>query len=95
MNARELAKIVLTDDEYSKIEFDLPQFFVTDCENLLNIDARQYYVWYFDSAIGRPLNIAELYVKRYLGVNAIHGNIIDELEEDELQRKILGSKRGE
>jgi hypothetical protein len=39
---------------------------VDDCENLLDIDPRKYYVWSYmsDKLLGEPLNLAELLIER-------------------------------
>lgn len=95
MDVMRLAKLVLTKDELLHIDYRLPEFFIEDCENLLNIDPRNYYVWSFidNRDAGRPLNLAELYVDQFLGVCAFSGTFIDLNDKNELQRKILGQKR--
>lgn len=69
MTKGELAKLVLTEQELKNIDFALPLNFVEDCENLLAIDVRAYYVWsYIDTPIGgRPLNLAERYYEKFKG----------------------------
>ena len=66
MTKGELIDIVLTDDEKRNIDIALPQNFVDDCTNLLNIDPRRYYVWSYmsENLIGEPLNLAELLLER-------------------------------
>ena len=66
MTRAELIDMVLTDDEKRNIDTALPQNFVDDCEKLLDIDARKYYVWSYmsDKLMGEPLNLAELLLER-------------------------------
>lgn len=66
MTKRELIDLVLTDDEKRNIDTALPQQFVDDCQNLLNIDPRPYFVWSYmeDNLFGKPLNLAELLIHR-------------------------------
>lgn len=66
MTKGELIDMVLTDDEKRYIDTALPQNFVDDCENMLDIDPRKYYVWSYmsDKLMGEPLNLAELLVER-------------------------------
>lgn len=66
MTKGELIDKVLTDDEKRNIDTVLPQNFVDDCQNLLNIDPRKYYVWSYmsDKFMGEPLNLAELLIER-------------------------------
>lgn len=61
MTKKELAELVLSRDELANIDYTPPQNFVDDCENLLGIDVRPYYVWdYSKNKIGgQPLNLAE------------------------------------
>lgn len=70
MTKGDLIKTVLTEEEARNVDTALPHNFVVDCQNLLNIDARKFYVWaYWDDckAFGKPVNLAELYVERFLG----------------------------
>ena len=73
MTKGQLIDLVLTDDEKRNIDPALPQHFVEDCRNLLNIDATKHYVWSYmtDNLIGEPLNLAELLVERK-GNNLVH-----------------------
>jgi hypothetical protein len=66
MTKGELIDKVFTDEEKRNIDVALPQNFVDDCKNLLNIDARKYYVWSYmcDNFMGEPLNLAELLLER-------------------------------
>jgi hypothetical protein len=83
MTKGQLIDLVLTDDEKRSIDTALPQNFVDDCINLLNVDPRHYFVWSYmeNSVMGKPLNLAELYVERFLSIHASSGNIIDLNEE--------------
>lgn len=84
MTKVEFAKIVLTEEELKLIDYSLPQEFVEDCNNLLGIGHIPYTVWsYIDNRIfGKPLNLAELYVERFLSINPMN-NIIDENERSD------------
>jgi hypothetical protein len=66
MTKSELIDMVLTDDEKRNIDTALPQNFVDDCINLLDIDPRKHFVWSYmtDKLLGEPLNLAELLVER-------------------------------
>ena len=66
MTKGELIDLVLTDDQKRNIDTALPQNFVDDCMNLLNIDPRKYYVWSYmeNNIFGKPLNLAELLVEK-------------------------------
>ena len=66
MNKGELIDLVLTDDKKRNIDTALPQQFVDDCQNLLDIDPRPYFVWSYmeKSIVGSPLNLAELLIQR-------------------------------
>jgi hypothetical protein len=79
MTKGQLIDLVLADDEKRSIDTALPQNFVDDCINLLNVDPRGYFVWSYmeNKIVGSPLNLAELYVERYLGIDASSKNIID------------------
>lgn len=85
MTKGELAKLVLTEEELKLIDYSLPQEFVEDCNNLLGIGHIPYTVWsYIDNRIfGKPLNLAELYVERFLSINPVFKNVIDENERSD------------
>lgn len=66
MTKSELAQLVLSKDELKGYDITLPQMFVDDCQNLLSIDPRPYFIWcYKDSIIGKPVNLAERFYLKY------------------------------
>lgn len=66
MTKMELAQLVLTPDELKNIDYALPEEFVQDSINLLNVDPRPLYVWcYANSTFGYPLSLAERFYQIY------------------------------
>ncbi len=66
MTKNDLAKLVLTADEYASMDIALPQNFVDDCKNLLDINVRPFYVWCYNNNIGGfPINLTERFYQLY------------------------------
>lgn len=68
MTKQELANLVLTEGERKNIDYALPQQFVDDIMNMLNIDPRPFFVWSYDNEAplgGRPINLAERFYQIY------------------------------
>lgn len=68
MTKQELANLVLTEEERKNIDYALPQQFVNDIMNMLNIDPRPFFIWSYDNEAplgGRPINLAERFYQIY------------------------------
>jgi hypothetical protein len=77
MTKAELAHLVLTEKELNRIDYALPQRFVEDCRNLLNIDVTPFMVWIYDDQApigGRPLNLAERFYQIYNNAQNLWNN---------------------
>ena len=88
MTKGQLAGLVLTKEELTKIDFALPDMFVVDCKNLLNIDPKPFYVFsYMENKFGKPVNLAELFYFMYQHVpdlvDAVRQLLIDAIDRGE------------
>ena len=85
MTKTELAKLVLTEEEFNSSDMALPEMFVTDARNLLNIDVRPYYVWCYahNKVAGEPINLAERFYQMYQRIpyllKAAEEKVIDDI----------------
>jgi hypothetical protein len=77
MTKWELIDLILTDDEKRNIDIALPRSFVDGMITEYGYDVRQYCVWVYNNMKGHPLNLAELYIERFLTKDAVTKNIID------------------
>jgi hypothetical protein len=81
MTKGELIDLVLTDDEKRNIDLNIEEDVVNDIQRVYHIDLQKYYAWsYIDNVRPCLLNLAELYIERFLCKDATK-NIIDINEE--------------
>ena len=75
MTKNELAHLVLTPEELKHIDFALPDQFVKDCVNLLNIDPRPFCVWSHQGSVGgEQINLAERFCMIYQNAQNLWDN---------------------
>lgn len=66
MTKSELAKLVLSQEEYVQLDMALPQSFVDQMRLDHDIDVRPYWIWCYDQSVfGRPVNLAERFFAKY------------------------------
>ncbi len=75
MIKHEIAQLVLTQEELKHIDYALPNSFVEDYKNLLNIDPQPFFVWcYVNSIFGYPINLAEKFYMIYQNTQNLWDN---------------------
>jgi hypothetical protein len=88
MTKYELAQLVLNEEELPYIDTTLPQLFVDDCINLLNIDPRPLTVWFNKKVGGYPINLAERFYMKYRNVEKLRKAsetlLVDAIDRDEV-----------
>ena len=84
MTKKNLAELVLTKEELRQIDYALPQNFVEDCKNLLNIDPRPFYVWsYLNEPIGGyPVSLADRFLQIYGSTPQLEELIVINAEQE-------------